>query len=250
MEEHTSALRTRAIASITATIDSLEPKKQRTLSYWLCDYARFLGKEKEFNPQKLVTYKRGAIVKVHLGFRIGSEEGGLHYAVVIDHNAKSSPVATVIPLTSVKSNTDIANLHPSRVYLGDEIYQRLKEKLDESQAEICSIQEKLVARLNSIRTADKDICDDKAAVEERRISMDALRKTLIELKEKQKNVRKMADEISKMKHGSIALVSQITTVSKIRIYDPLFPGDVLSNIRLSDESMEKLDKKVISLFTK
>ncbi len=29
-------------------------------------------------------YKRGEIVKVHLGFNVGSEEGGLHYAVVLD----------------------------------------------------------------------------------------------------------------------------------------------------------------------
>ena len=49
-------------------------------------------------------YKRGEIVKVHLGFNVGSEEGGLHYAVVLDkNNAKSSPVITIIPLTSVKT---------------------------------------------------------------------------------------------------------------------------------------------------
>ena len=53
-----------------------------------------------------------------------------------------------------------------------------------------------------------------------------------------------------MRSGSIALVGQITTVSKIRIYDPLYPADVLSNIRLSDKSMDQLDAKLIELFTK
>lgn len=53
-----------------------------------------------------------------------------------------------------------------------------------------------------------------------------------------------------MKHGSIALVGQITTISKIRIYDPIYPGDVLSGIRLSKESMDKLDNKTIELFTR
>ena len=53
-----------------------------------------------------------------------------------------------------------------------------------------------------------------------------------------------------MKCGSIALVGQITTVSKIRIYDPLYPNDVLAKIRLSEEAMDKIDEKIRSLFTK
>lgn len=46
------------------------------------------------------------------------------------------------------------------------------------------------------------------------------------------------------------VVGQITTVSKIRIYDPQFPSDALNNIRLSSASMDKLDNKIRELFTK
>lgn len=40
-----------------------------------------------------------------------------------------------------------------------------------------------------------------------------------------------------------------TAISKIRIYDPIHPADTLSNIRLSNKTMDKLDKKLIELFT-
>ena len=55
--------------------------------------------EKQFDPKKLIKYRRGNIVSVHLGYNIGSEQGGLHYGLVIDNNnEKSSKVITIIPL--------------------------------------------------------------------------------------------------------------------------------------------------------
>lgn len=51
-----------------------------------------------------------------------------------------------------------------------------------------------------------------------------------------------------MKEGSIALVNQITTVSKIRIYDPRNLRGVLAGVSLSAESMEKINKKVKELY--
>ena len=44
-------------------------------------------------------------------------------------------------------------------------------------------------------------------------------------------------EISKMKKGSIALVSQITTISKQRIYDPKTSSDILANLRVSGNTL-------------
>ena len=52
-----------------------------------------------------------------------------------------------------------------------------------------------------------------------------------------------------MKKGSIALVNQITTVSKIRIYDPKTDHDILSNIRLSDEKLDLIDQEIAKKFT-
>lgn len=80
-------------------INSGEEKKQSKadkLSYWMEDWTTFLNNEVGFDPKSLKRYKRGEIIRVHLGFNVGSEEGGLHYAVVLDkNNPKSSPVLTI-----------------------------------------------------------------------------------------------------------------------------------------------------------
>lgn len=61
-------------------------------------------------------------------------------------------------------------------------------------------------------------------------------------------LNKIGDEISKMKEGSIALVNQITTVSKMRIFDPRNLKGVLAGVSLSEESMEKINQKVQDLY--
>ena len=87
---------------ISSDNPSIQSKADK-LSYWLEDYSKFLTYEKQFSPLRLKRYKRGDIIKVHLGYNISSEEGGLHYCVVLDKiNNLSSPTITVAPLTSVK----------------------------------------------------------------------------------------------------------------------------------------------------
>lgn len=51
-----------------------------------------------------------------------------------------------------------------------------------------------------------------------------------------------------MKQGSIALVNQVTTISKMRIFDPRNIKGVLAGISLSAESMEKINKKDKELY--
>ena len=59
---------------------------------------------------------------------------------------------------------------------------------------------------------------------------------------------KYGKEISHMKQGSIAMMEQITTVSKMRIYVPKKSTDILYGISFSAESMEKLTKQLINLY--
>lgn len=58
---------------------------------------------------------------------------------------------------------------------------------------------------------------------------------------------KLRNSILKMKEGSVALVNQIVTVSKMRIYDPTYAHDVLYDIRLSPTTISDIDQKVIDL---
>ena len=68
-------------------LNDLDFKQAKLLTYWLNDWnEKFLKNEKQFDPKKLIKYRRGNIVSVHLGYNIGSEQGGLHYGLVIDNN--------------------------------------------------------------------------------------------------------------------------------------------------------------------
>ncbi|MEG0215961.1 MAG: type II toxin-antitoxin system PemK/MazF family toxin, partial [Hungatella sp.] len=60
---------------------------------------------------------------------------------------------------------------------------------------------------------------------------------------------KTRKEVLKMKQGSIALVNQITTVSKIRIYDPKTDNDILSGVKLSNEKLDIIDAEVLKKYT-
>lgn len=219
-------------------LDSLDDKHKELLSYWLRDYVRFLKAEKTFDPSRLIRYKRGSIVKVHLGYRIGSEEGGLHYAVVIDvNNARSSQTLTVIPLTSLKAGIDPSNLHYSKIYLGQEVYNALDTKISTLLADLRPKIDEL------LRKVDTDQYPDGSPEKE------SFREDLKKANDKLNIIERASKEISKMKTGSIALVGQITTISKIRVFDPLYPADALANIRLSPESLNKIDNKIKNLYT-
>ena len=61
-------------------------KKTDILSYWIEDYSNYLLKEKSFDYTKVLNFKRGDVVKINLGFNVGSEQGGLHFGIVLDKN--------------------------------------------------------------------------------------------------------------------------------------------------------------------
>ncbi len=171
---------------------SKDPSKAKKIAYWLKDYVKFLDYEKEFDPKKYKKYKRGDIINVHLGFNIGNEYGGLHYAVVIKESSPRSGIVNIVPLTSCKKGYDINKLHPYDIYLGNNLFDGLTKK-----------------QLNEI-----------------------------------------SNRLDKMEHGSIALVGQITTISKIRIYEPKHSNDILSGVSISNENLDKIDKKIVELYTK
>lgn len=231
--------------------DISDIKKAKLLSYWLFDYTRMLKLETTFEPQKLKRYRRGEIIKVHLGYNIGSEEGGLHYCIVLDkNNTISNPTVTVIPLTSVKANTNIEHLHRSKVFLGDTIYCSLNQKLSAQASELGKLSKSLRQLSDDLKN-DAETLSDEELLNKKPAILQRLETANIEMQrlEKLKLLnQKLQKEISKMKLGSIALVSQITTISKIRIYDPLHGDSTLSGVRLTPIQLDSIDRKVLELY--
>lgn len=173
-------------------------------------------KKKLFDTTKIISFKRGNIIKANLGFNIGHELGGLHYCIVLDKfdNPKNGTL-NIIPLTSKKNK----KYSLSSLDLGNEIYDSLNE--------VYSKEIKLLS------TKYSDIWS---------LPTEKVQQFTYDFA----YVKKIKNEISKMKIGSIALINQITTISKQRIFD----DDVLRKVRLSNNSLDLLDSQIIKFFTK
>lgn len=244
-KEELSKHKEQALQKIDAYLDSLiasnETKqngKCDKICYWLKDWTTFLDFETKFSPMSLRRYKRGEIIKVHLGFNVGSEEGGLHYAVVLDkNNAKSSPVVSVVPLTSVKTTTDLSRLKPGSIFLGNELFTNLNNKI--------SATSKHISNELSLLQQIVDNMDGKTPIEEKI----EVQRRIYACQDEMDFMQRMRSEVLRMRIGSIALVNQITTVSKIRIYDPKTDHDVLSGIKLSNEKLDMIDNEIVKMFT-
>lgn len=242
-------------------------KKANLISYWIKDFAKMINFEEKFDPTRNIAYKRGNIVKVDFGFNIGAEYGGLHYGIILDNqNAHSSPVVTVIPLTSIKDEKEV---HSNSVDLGNEIYRSLKIKYDTISKSLLEEQEEIqnelalfqvLIELATHTTNELKVCESNTKEYERKFlatqkyldASDKLQHMWEEKKqhnqEQQDYLNKIGLEISRMKEGSIALVNQITTISKMRIFDPRNLKGVLAGISLSEENMKKINEKVKNLY--
>lgn len=203
--------------------NSINKGKADKFSYWLEDYIQFLSYENDFKEKcsncKLKKYKRGEIVKVHLGYNVGSEEGGLHYCVIVEkNNSIKNPVITVVPLTSQKPNLDITKLKEGCIFLGNELFTATSAKLNSQIKD-------LSRRINNMKSKLKLYSPEEPLPEEAKEELESLLSSLDHLKKTKK-------EFDRMKCGSIALVNQITTISKLRIYDPKNSHDPLAGIKL------------------
>lgn len=201
-------------------IELSEYKKSELLAYWIHDFAVYHDEERTFNIAKSGIYSRGDVIKVNLGFNIGNELGGLHYCIVLNkYDNTRNGALNVIPLTSRKDNKKYDS---SSVNLGKELYNVFQKKIEKEK-------QKLQQILNEL---------DK--IEDIPINIQNI------IEKEKKYIEKMEDEISKMKQDSIALVNQITTISKQRI----FKDTVRRNVRISNESLDLIDKQIIKFFTK
>ncbi|MBI6006009.1 type II toxin-antitoxin system PemK/MazF family toxin [Clostridium perfringens] len=203
-------------------VENLSTKQQKILTYWLNDWnENFLSKEQEFNPKQLIKYKKGNIVKVHLGYNISSEQGGLHYGLVMDNNNnKNSNVITIIPIRSLEDYENEETINERfEVYLGKAL---LTDKIDYTKKELQKI--------------DRDLeCTDTASFQ------------FSNLKKRKDFLLK---ELKKLNKGSIAIVSQIRTISKMRIYEPINSYQSLSKFVLDDYNMKKVEDLFLNLYIK
>lgn len=223
--------------------DKKHIKKANLLSYWLKDYIKYIEQEETFNPSILKEYSRGDVIKVNLGFNIGNEEGGLHYCVVLDKkNAKSYSTLTVVPLSSLKPTS---KPNKTSVFLGNDIFMNLLDKNDKIIKAVEKRIEHCKAEISKLQQLPSNTEEEQIIKNYKRSQIQIILK---DNDEKLKLAEKINSELHQMKSGSIALINQITTISKQRIYNPKKDFDILSDIKIPDEKMNLIDQKIKKLF--
>jgi len=201
-------------------IELNEYKKSDLLAYWINDFAEYHDEERTFDIAKSGMYSRGDVIKVNLGFNIGNELGELHYCIVLNkYDNTRNGTLNVIPLTSRKDNKKYDS---SSVNLGKELYNIFQSKIEKEKYKL------------------QQILNELEKIEDIPINIQNI------IEKEQKYIEKMEKEICKMQKDSIALVNQITTISKQRI----FKDTVRRNVKISNKSLDLIDKQIIKFFTK
>lgn len=222
-------------------------KKADLLAFWLENFSEYLIEERKFDYSKIPSYKRGDVISVNLGFNVGSEQGGLHYAIVLDNdNKQSSPVITVVPLSSGKEE----DTFPRDIFLGSELYEKLKSKHDKLDEKIKSELKEAIEIKQIIEKSLKDIKENPTIAAKANLEnlLTNIKGKIDFLTKEEKTLTIYNKELQKLKRGSIALMEQITTVSKMRIYKPKNSNDLLYGIKYSDGAMDKINERLKELY--
>lgn len=206
-------------------------KKSALLYYWLRDYQRLLKNEDHYDPQFSPDLYRGSIVSVNLGFNVGSEQGGLHYGIVLYDTPKRSPVTTIVPLISMKPGKDYTK-RESDVVLGPELFYQI---LGKYQAMKTSIP-------NEIKMLNEIIKNSPPGSTEQLIPQ--IQTKIYDLEKRAQLLTKTYTKITHLKIGSVALINQITTISKSRILDPTNKYDILYGLKLPAQSLDILSREM------
>ena len=214
-------------------------KRSALLYYWLKQYYGYIKGESTFNPKYRPALKKGDIIKVNFGFNIGNEFGGLHYAVVMNDSSVRNGVVTVIPLRSIKSHETPDRLPGNDVFLDNELYLLLVGKLEGLRASITQ-------QIKELKEFVSTLSEQKALLEMEDINH--CEKRISELEAQNELIKNTRKEILSLKEGSIAIVNQIRTISKIRIVDPQKNMDILYGIRISREKMQLIKNEVCKLY--
>ncbi|MGN0534409.1 MAG: type II toxin-antitoxin system PemK/MazF family toxin [Eubacterium sp.] len=221
--------------------DDSNRKRASLISYWTNDYVKYLKQERTYVPQNY-KYKRGDIVLVNFGYRIGSELGGLHFAIVLDkYNSKKSPIMTVIPLSSFKNENNYNSIYSFVLQKG--VYELYLEKREKLIASAQNMLKEIKMIQNELSRFTQDDYDNFKE-EKYRIVNENFRK----INDKIESIDVLDKSFSSLKRGTVVSVSQITTISKQRIINPKKIKDTLAGIKIDTQDLNELNNKLQNLF--
>ncbi len=216
-------------------------KKANLISYWIQTFSRYIETEQTFAPKRLLAYKRGDIIRINLGFRVGAELGGLHYAIVLDkENKHCADTITIVPLSSFKKDKEV---YERDLFLGSELYNLVISKYNKQYNFVKSKLSEMKSILNALEQIPP-----KNYTPDMELLLTNMKRQISELSQTVETLERDSHEIERMKEGSIVKTEQITTISKMRIYTPKKSADFLSDVRFSQKTMSHINKRIKELY--
>lgn len=199
---------------------------------WLKQYLALFKNEKFFKSTFLPRYKRGQIVLINLGYRIGYELGGPHYGIVLDHdNRKKSGLITIIPLVSKKEKHRLNGLKPWEYEIPYPISLLVMKKGQEilDPAKNFSLAGEIIRAAHDF---------EKLYTQSPNAALEKATQSFSQGLEKQINpIMALSKKLNK---GSIVDTQQIITVSKQRIIAPTKRCDELYNVCVPESTLSDI----------
>lgn len=250
------------------------------LPYWLDEVSYYFMRESDDKlPNNYYYFKRGSIIRVNFGVNEGSEFSNLHFAIVLDKkDSQYKRTLTVLPLTSKQK--------AGRYSLGKEVFNQtttvLNRYINEQHIAVLKISDEREAYAKKVEEIDshihklenklkgftKEIIDEKSKDTE---IEDEYQKLLEEIKALQNScelyeqlAQKINDELiqrnnkiselekvvsiyQKYNKNSYVRLSDITTISKLRI-ERINKFDPSGKIRLTSDQMKGISDQLMKLY--
>lgn len=248
-----------------------------TLPFWLRSHSNLLTKELEGKIRPHYNqYKRGTIIYVDFGVNIGSELSGGHFAIILNKkDSKKSSTLNVIPLTSKNKKhflpidktifdnannilqSELRNLENDIRDKTEKINQLVIEKnelLEKARKGEHTLNNKLHepkigSEVDDLIRLEEELIEITKLITTIEIKIDMIDKLVLEIKNDKKDLEQVYYKYSKYNKNTFACYKAIQNISKLRVrkinkYDPS------GNIKVDNNTLDKIDAKIIEEYTK
>lgn len=202
-------------------------QKFKHLPSWLDNTSYFYQKEANKHlPHQYYFFRRGTVVRVNFGINMGSEFSNIHFAVVLDkHDSPKKRTLTVLPLTSKQKI--------GRFSLGKEVFNQTSS--------ILANQLKLLAKeILELQNQQEKLTDNSAEYK-------SIENRIQQLRNEEPKIAKVIHQYERYDKNSFVRLTDITTISKMRI-EPINKYDPSGTIRLSSDQMNSISRELLKLY--
>lgn len=236
-------------------IKNNNPTQGALLEKWLRSYFYYIKNENSSLESRVPTIKRGHILYVDFGYNVQSEFRYVHYCVALHESTRHNKKVTVVPITS--------KVHPHQIAIGSELghqleivirnkerssfwqpYRALKPELEKRSIPFN------IPAIGTYDTVHANCSSLILSLKQTLSSNDSLQIDLDRMLKSLDDFQRFIDQAPELLKDSYLKVADITTISKARVIFPKSKTHPLMFLKLSDETLNRLDDEICRRFTK